>query len=30
MYICPFEDFSAMQSELGAEHQFCVRLKPLI
>lgn len=29
MCICPFEDFSATQSELGAQHQFGARLKHL-
>lgn len=30
MYICPFEDFSSVQSEIGAQHQFGARLKLLI
>lgn len=30
MYICPFEDFIAVQSEPGAQHQFDATFRPLI
>lgn len=30
MYIHPVEDFSAIQSEPGAQDQFGAKLKPLI